>query len=90
MIDLQKTLATGEIHWDPEDEAAFLRFLEEMEVNRAREISRLSGFEIITDQSEEGHDWWPVYRAESPHPVAWVKAATGERRNGPDRPIEQE
>lgn len=90
MIDLQKTLATGEIHWDPEDESAFLKFLESVEIDRLRELARLSGLDVISDQAEEGHHWWPVYRAESALPVAWVKGFTGERREGPERPLDDE
>lgn len=84
-----RIIGTGQVA--PESMEAITEFFRqaeehtEAEVARAKELSRLSGMEVVYDLSMFDEPWSPVYRHNSSLPVAWV-GATGERRAGPDHP----
>jgi|GEM_PF-4773991 len=59
------------------------------ELKRMQKLSLISGMEIVYDLSGFDLEWSPAYRYDSgDHPVAWVNAKTGERREGRQSPYD--
>lgn len=81
--------ATG--HLSPESMATLAAWFEsgaehdKAEIARARDLSRLSGMEVVMDLSMFDLEWSPIYWHDRPDPMAWVNAA-GDRQPGPDYP----
>ncbi|MEO9297580.1 hypothetical protein [Devosia alba] len=57
-----------------------------VELARLKEISMITGDEVIYDLTMFDEDWSPVYHHSSDDPVAWVNSKTGERVDGADHP----